>query len=68
MLTWSERKMPTAAGNLPQTDLMLAPSLSKYYFEQHAGNIPTSIVLSKIKTNNPLVVDISGKKEWSFKK
>jgi len=68
MLTWNERKMPPSAGNLPQTDLMLAPSLSKYYFEQHAGNIPTRIVLSKIKTNNPLVVDISGKKEWSFRK
>jgi len=67
MLNWNERKMPPAVENLPQTDLMLAPSLSKYYFEKYTESLPTKIVFSKMKTNNPQFVNISGKKEWSFK-
>ena len=68
MLTWNERKMPPAIENLPQTDLMLAPSLSKYCFEKNASGLPTRIVFSKMKTTNPLFVNITSKKEWSIKR
>lgn len=68
MLTWNERKMPPSVGNLPQTDLILAPSLSKYYFEKNASGLPTRIVFSKMKTTNPLFVNITSKKEWSIKR
>ncbi len=68
MLTWNERKMPPAIENLPQTDLILAPSLSKYYFEKNASGLPTRIIFSKMKTTNPLFVNITSKKEWSIKR
>ncbi|HBG69585.1 MAG: hypothetical protein A2W93_13725 [Bacteroidetes bacterium GWF2_43_63] len=68
MLAWNERKMPPGTPDLPPVDLMLAPMLSKYYFEKYQESLPTKIVFSKMKTNNPQFVNISGKKEWSFKK
>jgi len=68
MLAWNERKMPPATADLPPVDLMLAPSLSKYYFEKNASGLPTRIVFSKMKTTNPLFVNITSKKEWSIKR
>ena len=66
MLAWKERKMPRSSDKLPKTDLMLAPLLSKYYYENHKEHLPVKVVLARIKTNKPNCINISGKKEWVF--
>ena len=66
MFTWYERKMPPAAANLPQTDLILAPSLSKYYFEKFTGVMPSKYILTKVRTEKPGIIDINSKREWKF--
>ena len=63
MLTWMERKMPQNAHLLPNLDVMLAPNLSKYYFQKQNENLPIKKVMSKIKDESPSLINISNKRE-----
>jgi len=66
VLIWTNYKMPQNTGALPKLDLMLAPALSKYYFEKHQGPLPAKNMLTKVYSDKAGILNLNSKKEWSF--